>query len=400
VPPLHRAHTHYLWLTAVSLLPVVVPAGEPPAGPAKTHVLFMGVDLDVQQEKKLYRVEDVVGSEFKIRIGQKEYFVPTRNRTTGLKVVNALKLTSASVQVDDLQGDPTYTPAKDPRRKFNARTGTSGALQSAHDWSTLRQGEAVASLEKAQMGPPEFRKNYENIIEQENDNLGVLNQQMGSDLGSIPTMANELAIELAKGDFDAVEVSFKLSSLEELADPYMVVLVEFQPREAKPGETGLLIHAKALGPVGPTPRAILMQEGGMPVGFKILRQEVHIYNHGEEIATNLSSKRVELTREEAREYLVIEHIGTHKGATVAASAVPGTLSPARRQQLTLDQLNRTLYAKVSKEGNLLGAFTDESCSVSIDNTDMLAALGEVFFKPALFQGKPVEAAARLRLADL
>jgi len=304
------------------------------------------------------------------------------------------------LRVDDLQGAEGYTPANDPRRKFNARTGTSSALQSAQGLSESRLAEAEASLQAAKAGPPEFQKQYETIIEQEKGNLGVLGQQLGSDYGSIPTMANDLANELAKGDFDAVEVSFRLSSPVELSDPYMVVLVEFQARDAKPGETGLLIHAKALGPVGPTPRLIVMKEGGMPVGFKLVRHEVHVYHQGREIASNVSSKRVELTRAEAQQYLVIEHIGAHKGATQPAAVAPGTLSPARRQQLSVDQLNRTFYARVSKDGDLLGAYADESCSLQLDDDAILAALGEVFFLPTLVSGKPAEGTARVRLGGI
>jgi len=33
-----------------------------------SHVLFMGADLSVQRDKKIYRVEDVTGSELKIHV--------------------------------------------------------------------------------------------------------------------------------------------------------------------------------------------------------------------------------------------------------------------------------------------------------------------------------------------
>lgn len=387
-----------LWLAAFTLLSAAETS--PPAGPAKTHVIFMGADLDVQREKKFYRVEDVVGSEFKIRIGQKEFYVPTRNRTTSLKVNNSLKLASASVQLDDLRGEETYTPANDPRLKFNARAGAGSALQAANDWSVARQGEAERSLVSASGGPPEFGKQYQNIVDQEKDRQYTLNQQIGTNYDSVPALANELALELAEKNFDAVEVAFKISSPVELDNPYMVVLVEFQPRGAKPGESSLLIHAKALDPIDAKPRLITMREGGLPVGFKLLRHEVHIYNRGREIATNASSKRVELTRAEAQQYLVIEHLGAHKGGTLPAAAVPGTLPLAQRRQLSLDQLNRTFYVKISKDGDLLGAYGDEACSQPLEDAGTLTALGDVFFQPALDQGKPVEGAVKLRLADI
>src|SRR5688572_30628316 len=88
--------------------------------PSATYVLFMDADLAVSREKKFHRVEDVVGSEFKITIGKKEFFVRTRNRSTDLKVSHALKLSGASVTLVELESGPTYTTANDPARKFIA----------------------------------------------------------------------------------------------------------------------------------------------------------------------------------------------------------------------------------------------------------------------------------------
>lgn len=387
-------------LAAACLLAGPAITAEPKPDAARSHVIFMGVDLAVQRDDQAYRVEDVVGSEFKIRINRKEFFVPTRNRTTRLKVTNSLKLAAESVRLDDLHGEEGYTPANDPRRKFNARVGAGSALQAAQGVSETRLGEAQESLAKAQQGPREFQKQYENIIDQEKSNLGTINQQMGSSYGSIPDMANELQDELAKKNFDLVEVSFKVSSPVELTQPYMVVLVEFQPRDAKPGETSLLIHAKALDPIDAQPRSVLVREGGLPTGFKLVRYEVHLYDRGREVATNTASKRVELTRAEAQLYLVVEYLGAHKHATLPAAPVAGTLPLAQRRRLTVDQLNQVFYARVTKDGSLAGLYRDEACTRPLDDAATLAAAGEVFFQPALDQGKPVEGTARVRLGEI
>ena len=206
--------------------------------------------------------------------------------------------------------------------------------------------------------------------------------------------------ELAEGNYDAMEVSFKISSPVELDDPHMVILFKFQERDAKPGTEGMLIHAEALDPVGPKPKYIRIRKAGLPRGFKYLDCEVHIFNRGEEVATNASSKRVELTREEAQQYLLIEHLGANKDATVPAAPVPGTLASTRLKELNLDQLNRTYYAKIASDGAVLGLFADESCNLKIDNDATLAVVSEVFFTPALVKGKPVEGVARVRLGEI
>lgn len=406
-----------LGLAGLVALPTLLSAADPAPkskapDPTRPYVLFMGADLAVQRDKRYYRVEDVIGSEFKISVGKKEFFVPTRNRATDIKVNNSLKLAVGSVKLDGLESGPSYTPANDPMLKFVAASGAAGGAAAVRDLSYGRMIQAEISLAAAGNAlsrTPEgsasrgavqgafdaaTREYAAGSRQAELGNEFTLSQQFDT-----TAYANQMAKEKAEGNFDAMEVSFKISSPVELDDPYMVILFRFHERDAKPGDESLLIHAKALDPIASKPKYIRIKEGGLPRGFKYVDSEVHIYNRGEEVATNASSRRVELTRAEAQQYLVIEHIGAHKAAVLPASFVPGTLPLVRRQQLSLDQLNRTFYAKVSPDGTLLGAYLDESCSQPLEDAGTLAALGDAFFRPALDKGKPVEGTARLRLAD-
>jgi len=197
-----------------------------------------------------------------------------------------------------------------------------------------------------------------------------------------------------------VDVSFKISSPVPLDDPYMVVLVEFQQRGAKPGEVSLLIHGEGLDPITAKPKYIRIREGGMPIGFKFLRHEVHIYNRGKEVATNASAKRVELNRDEARQYLVLEYLAANKDATQPASALPGSLTPAARTRLSGEQLQTTCYVKVGADGALLGVFRDEAANFQLGDDELKAVLADAFFRPALVKGKAVAGVARVRPADL
>jgi hypothetical protein len=381
--------------------------------PPKTHVLFMGADLDVQREKKYYRVEDVMGSELKVHIGKREVFVPTRGRQTGLKVDHELKLSTTSVKLDNLQSGPAYTPANDPVRKMIAASGAAGGMAAVQDLAygrmiqaemmfssatnaLSRTPEGSASRGQVQAAYNAAQAEYQASAQQAEAGNNFMMSDQANTGGYVERMNKEKDL----GNFDAMDVSFKVSSPVELDDPYMVILFKFQPRDAKPGDEGILIHAKSLPPIGPKPQYVRAFEGGLPIGFKFLDCSVHIYNRGEEVATNVSPNRVELTRDEAQLYMMMEYIGAHKGATVPAVAVAGSLPIPRRQQLSLDQLNRTCYAKVAKDGHLMGAYADEGCTLQLDDQGALAAIGEIFFNPSLAEGKPVEGVARFRLADL
>ena len=75
-----KKHTALALACLVTSLPAA--GADTKAEPAKTHVLFMGADLAVQRDKKFHRVEDVVGSELKIRIGKREALVVVSLRDT------------------------------------------------------------------------------------------------------------------------------------------------------------------------------------------------------------------------------------------------------------------------------------------------------------------------------
>lgn len=384
----------------------------PPAADEKKYVLFMGSDLAVLRDKKTHRVLDVEGSEFKIKIGKKDFFVPTRNRRTNLKVSHSLKLAAVSVELDGLYAGPAYTPANDPNLKFIRESGAAGGAAAVQDLAygqmvraSLESGmaDAVAAANENGFGAAATRAAADAAaarLGQSMRQVEAINSGMGQDRYNTGALALRRSLELDEGNHDAMEVSFKVSSPVELDDPHMVILFKYQERDAKPGTVGMLIHAEEIDYIGPKPRYVRVRQGGMPLGYKYLDCEVHIFNRGQELATNKSSKRVELTRAEAQQYLVIEHVGANKGKTTPALAVTGSLPQARLKEFSLDQLNRTYYAKVGPDGSVIGLFADESCSLKIDNDATLAAVSEVFFKPALVKGKPVESVARVRLGEI
>jgi hypothetical protein len=394
-----------LLLTGGLLLPAgLFAADQPPpekTEPASTHVIYMGANLSVRQEKKFYSVEDVVGSEFMIRVNKKEVYVPTRQRTTGLRVDYDLKLSDASVQLDGMVAGRAYTPANDPKLKFDRASGAAGgamAVQSLAQYKLFRaEMDSVFPGNDPNRDPNEPKSDP---VEEAYTNVGQATSEMGQSRYNTGEQADIMQRELLAGNFDAMEVSFHISSPVELEDPYMVILYKFLERDAKPGDEGMLIYAKTLDPIGPKPQYIRVREGGLPKGYKFLDSQVHIFNRGQEVATNLSANRVDLTRDEARQYILMEYIGANKGATVPASAVRGTLPRTRRAELSLDQMNRTAYVKVSKDAAVLGVYQDEACQLALEDERYLGVIREIFFKPTLVKGKPVEGVARVRLGDI
>lgn len=394
-----------LLLISATVLPLG--AASEDNAPPSSHVLFMGADLSVLHAKKLYLVKDVTGSSLSIRVDGDEVLVPTTRGSINLHVDAELKLAGSSVQLDELKAGPGYSYANNPMRKLEEANRTNLAMADQQDFAR----EAVVRSEANLAAVTENASHYTDKARAEREigaaalgvqaskqMMGSTDIALGSDLSNVGSGADRMALN--NGKFDAMEVSFKISSPLELERPYMVVLFKFHDPAAKPGVNGLVIHAQALDPIDSHSRYVRVLRGGLPLGFAFVDCAVHIYNRGREVATNHSEMRTELTRVDTRKYLVGSHLGAHKGATLPAAAVPGTLPRALRGSMTLDQLTRYVYARIGRDGALLGAFTNAECTAPLENPTVLAALGEIFFVPALEAGKPAEGVAQVRFADI
>jgi len=392
-------------LIAAAGMPLGAVAAEAGAPPPKA-VLFMGADLMLQHKKKLYRVEDVAGSDFKIRVAGEDVFVPTSRDPVNLHIDAELKLAGLTVQVDGLKAGEGYTYGNDPMRKLEEANRNSLVTADLKDYAEAAVPRAEGNLQNVMKATSHYTDRAQADREVATAIAGVAaanrmsnytDISVNSDSSNLGSGAHRMAI--GQGQFDAMEVSFKVSSPVELKQPYMVILFKFHDPAAKPDVNGMAIHAQALDPIDAKPRYVRVLRGGLPTGFKFVECSVHIYDHGREVATNISNNRVELAHSEAREYLVLQHVSAHKGATLPAAIVPGTLSRTRRENLSGPRLTRAFYVKVSGAGAVEGAFEDFDCKQPLEDVEMKIALDEVFFTPALEQGKVVDGVARVRFVD-
>jgi hypothetical protein len=205
---------------------------------------------------------------------------------------------------------------------------------------------------------------------------------------------------VGEGMFDAMDVAFEISSEKPLDRPYVVIIVQYHPTTGKPGQVGSWVYARALEPIGREPTKIRIEQGGFPPGFELQNFQVHLYNRGEEIATTAAPKRMELTREEALQYVIIEYVSSHKGATLPPTPAMGKLPADLPARLANNQFQQTYYVKVAKDGKPSEAFSDESCSRTVDDPYLQSVVKNIRFKPALEKGKPVDGIAPLNLSHL
>ena len=206
--------------------------------------------------------------------------------------------------------------------------------------------------------------------------------------------------QLRKEEFDAIKVEFDVSSEKPLPNPYVVVIAQFRPRESAPGTAQNWIYAQSLDPIEPTSKKVEVLRGGFPLGYTLDKVEVHLYDRGREVATNVSPKRVPLTRDEAFEYIVIEHIAGNKGATLPPSPVMVALPAELWTRLAAGQGQQVYYVIVSKDVLVNEAFEDAEYTQKIQDPFFADVVKNIWFKPALEKGKPVEAKTHVDVTKL
>jgi hypothetical protein len=371
----------------------------------KTHTLYMGADLDLQLNQDYCRVRDVSGSAFIVRGKGKEISVPMNGGPITLKLQQSLKLTEDSATIAKLKGERAYTPANDPYRKFNkeqpgfagdaAYGKAEGNAMVVANAATAAAGGGTAAVAGGGLGVS-FQKDAAAQAQTAADAAFAAR----SDFNNVGVYAARLQRELAQELFDAMDVTFEVSSEKPLTSPYVVIITRYHERDSKPGTSRNWIYAKALEPIDSTPRKVRVVQGGFPAGFEVEEFKIHLYDHGQELATNVADKRVPLTREEAFQYLKIEYLSSHKGATLPPDAALGKLPADFRTRLAGNQAVPALFVQVSKDGLPVEAFVDGSCSRKVDDPYVRSAIMDLRFQPALDQGKAVEGTYRLNLTGV
>jgi hypothetical protein len=398
----------------------------------KTHTLFMGADIAVNLGNELYPVRGVVGSSWVIEVNGKEKIVPTRDAPLDLKITPNLKLTDVSATIADYKKERAYTFDNDPNVRM-----TRGLTQAAQT-NLLAQGIALdaqhladsasnnalggaallagsdrqfgssamsvtAATSPAVAHPPKATGAAVpfNPLAATGVPVGVaLDNQLADAAVNQAESANELGERAARTGLDAMDVEFEISSAKPLQKPYVVTLTRFHPKNAKPGMVQNFVYAKELGPIDAHPAKVHFVEGGFPYDFELIDFQLHVYNRGEEVATTVSSKRVELTRNEAFEYIKMLYIGAHKDDTLPAAPAMGILPADLPKRLAEGAFKEPFFVKVSKDGVADEPFLDAACTKKVEDPYLESVVRSIRFKPALDKGKPVDGIAQIKLAQL
>jgi hypothetical protein len=402
-------------LAAILLLSsATLPADVAPGG--KTHTLFMGADISVGYKNGVYPVQDVLGSTWLIDVAGERRQVATRDQHVDIRTTPIMKLTRGSAAIFHLLTERGYTMDNDPSVRITRDLADSAKLNFSYQVFNNQVAAIVGSVGDGPLSGMRLAASTMAISD--------LRELMGSG-AAVPSLAtngqpsaaqNEITTNSAGGNagpdvemygrrglslgFDAMHVSFDVAADHVIRSPYIVTFTRFREKNAKPNEVKMLIYAAQLHEIDRRQQSVDIVEGGFPPEFEMIGFQLHLYEGRKEIATNVAPKRVELTGDEAFEYLKMDYLAAHKGETLAARPLMGTLPGNFPEMAKSVRFSKDLYVRVSKDGMAEGAYRDSLGTMPVNDPDLDEILRNIRFQPSLEKGTPVEGLAPLNLRHL
>jgi hypothetical protein len=412
---------------------------------SKTHTLFMGADISIMLDRDLYPVRDVAGTSWVVDINGKDKVVSAKKGPLNLKVTPTLKLTEVAATILGFRKEAAYSYENDPSVLITRGLSQSALANTmllgvqadaehladltstnAHGLNALGGAALLAGADK-QFGSAALQYGAETLsavvhpgapipnsrtlfpISGATDTIlpqspGALNQMLANQAltaaANQTTNGEEPYGRLVTKGLDALNVEFDISSARALGNPYVVTMARIRTPGSKPSYVQNHIYARALDPINSHLSHVRFEEDGFPPEYELLEFQVHIYNRGVEIATNLAANRVELTREEAFEYVKMEYESAHKGETLSPVPAMGRLPAELPNRIAAGMYSDTFYVQVTKDGVGRDAFVDRMCTRKIDDPFLAAVVRGLRFKPALAGGSPVDGIASVNLTHL
>jgi hypothetical protein len=403
------------------------------AASAKTHTLFMGADIAINLDRDVYKVRDVLGSNWVIDINGREKEISARQAPLNLKITPTLKLTEVSATVVGFKRVAAYSYANDPSVRLtkgldstasmnndlmaraqnaqiivdtmtNKAMGGAGLFAGTWDQFSANALMATAQYAGAATHPgkgltPSSAVPTATTSAPGTDVNVALAQTASVAITRQATNGNEPGSIASRG-LDALDIEFDIRSSKPLHNPYIVTMTRFRTASSRPGMVQNMVYAESLHPIDEHLSHVHFVEEGFPFDYELVDFQVHIYNRGEEVATNIAADRVELTRDEAFEYVKMEYVGAHPKDTLPAVPVMGKLPADLPAKLGQGKYAGVYYVRVSKEGLAFTAYSDPACTKEIDDPYLTSVIKRIRFKPALNNGKTVDSIAPLRLGQL
>jgi hypothetical protein len=361
------------------------------------YTLFVGVDLFMKHH------DDAVSI---LKLENKRALLNTPERDAvllsdgaGFSWKMATKVSSVSATIADLDTKPVFSPANDPKMQ------TMKMQSNMQSYLSERVGVAQAGIARAANQAVFAESAAANPFNSEVQSFDQSASGMGvnadafldsATLNMDSLQTSGLFDDLTDADgnanqFDAMEVSFTISSSIPMANAFVVIVAQI-----KSGETvaSTSFH-REIGQVTTESRRFKFMQVGLPLGFQLESSKIYLFNYGEEVATNLSEKQYKLTSSQAREYLQFDYMGEHRRETLNAQPA-WSIAPS---ELVAANNPRSFNFPVTVDLDATGSLTSIHDSGPPIPAHVRSIVERLTFLPALEKGKPVASTITVNPAD-
>lgn len=354
----------------------------------RDHYLFVGVDLFLTEGGKQQRINKLDKKNIILDTPERERI--SMKTESGMHWKMTTKVSANLVTISNLSRRPTHAVS---RIKAQDLIGQQLGLQLMADQNLdrtelnsrdglLNMGSSSGNITKGLTDTAGEAANEEFAIED-----AVSLQDSIADAGFLGSATDNAEDQ----PMNAIAISFEISTDQTIADAYVFGTVVIRAGE----EFRDVIFHEHLGEISNSPRKVSILKTDLPLDFEIKQSTIHVFNHGEEFATNHSEKRYDLTVDEAEEFVRIDHSGSHRRESTQAkpcwSLAPSALHAATRSK----DFDYLVSVKVSDSGALESIESNQQ----ILPDHVRDIVKQIVFLPALENGQPVSSTLSFNLSD-
>lgn len=343
----------------------------------------------------------VAGDDLNLTVLHDGRAVQIPRKGTRFKMEREPMLSRRQLAMEVIRAEPVHDPRSDPARETLQRQMMMSSIdEHRQDIASIEQANASANAEKvAALAESPGSGVTQDDVRQADSAAAAATAKL-SEAFSMPMSPNFIPTYTGPRDeagFDAFEVSFRLSSAEPLRD--VMGLMRLEVRDSFSATPISVLKFFALRSVDPKPRKITVLQSGLPSGFSVAGYTIHLYVDGQELPTNLSENRLEVSGEEAHQFLVLRHSYTNAQATIPAQLIPELVPDRTRAGLRTADPALTVEFQIDKNGKATAASTSVVAGDSaLGHLNDL--LRDVCFLPALQNGRPVASRGTFAISEI
>lgn len=353
--------------------------------PIRDHHLFVGIDLFLSEGTEQLKINKLDGESAILDTAKRKRV--NLIESSGLRWKMATKVSSNMVTIDDLELAETFTNLYgEGLDRISTQLGVQMMADQNLDRAEL-SGREGGQLNMGSAGSitdagGDLGDETQSIIDQA---VGLQNSI--SDAGILGAAPGDSADQ----EPNAVEITFEISSEQLIADAHVFGTIVIRVGE----EIHDAIFHEQVGKVDQTPKKITILQPGLPSNFVIKQSTIHVFNHGEEFATNQSEKHYELTVGEAVEFVRLDHQGSHRRETVPAKPVWPLAPEILHASTDSRAFDFPVTVKISAKGELESIEGNELILPDI----VRHTVEQLTFLPALENGQPSASTLTFNPAD-